>query len=106
MPTIAWLSEHWFTVLSVSVYLIANVVPRPTGRDLTGPVKLFWEIIDRLCFFTAHGLPGKVKLPMTRTLSKHTLPVVEEQSTLQTEDAPVGSAGEPVRRKKKGHKHE
>lgn len=101
MASIAWLSEHWFTVLSVTVYLIANVVPRPTGHDLTGPVKVFWEIIDRLCFFTAHGLPGNVKLPMTRTLGKKTSSASEEASEPESQSEPTED--KKAKPRKKGH---
>lgn len=62
-----WCLENWFTTLSVLVYVIANVVPRPSGASHSGAGKVFWEIIDRLCVLTSHGLPGTLKMPLTKT---------------------------------------
>lgn len=67
MFTREWLIQNWFTVLSVAVYLLANVVPRPSGEQMHGPLGAFWRLLDRLCILTAKGLPGSLKAPLEST---------------------------------------
>lgn len=61
MLTKEWLIENWLTALSVFLYVLANVLPRPSGQQLRGPWGTFWRILDRLCFLTSVGLPGSLK---------------------------------------------
>ena len=62
-PAVArFLVAHWSTTLAVSLYVLANVVPRPDAYAASPRWATFWKIVDRLCFLTSNALPGSLKL--------------------------------------------
>lgn len=107
--------EHWFTVFSVMVYLVANIVPRPSPEThkLTRGEEIFWGIVDRLCFLTSRGLPGSVKMifsasrppapsscvgeqpeSQAQTLSNMPPPSVVERASVESEE--IAGTSSPV----------
>lgn len=58
---IAWAKENPEVAAAIVIYLLANVAPRPDHDKLTGCRKVLWQIIDRLCVFTSHKVPGGLK---------------------------------------------
>ena len=68
LTLIAWVKSNPYATLSIVVWLIANVVPRPSPKpDQNQFVRMFWNVIDRLCVLTSDGLPGKFKMLLTAT---------------------------------------
>lgn len=61
---VSWLGSNWIVVLALSAYIAANVLPRPSGGESKGVVRLFWVTLDLICFLTANALPGKLKMPL------------------------------------------
>jgi hypothetical protein len=57
----AWAEANRLVLLTVIVWVIANVAPRPHPDDTSGWKKTFWMVIDRLCVLTAEELPGRLK---------------------------------------------
>lgn len=58
----SWVVTHPIVVLSVIVWVIASVAPRPHPAASTGWKKLFWLVLDRVCFLTAGKVPGALKM--------------------------------------------
>lgn len=98
----SFLEEHWFTALSVVVYLIANVVPRPSPatHKLSRGEEIFWAIVDRLCFLTSKGMPGGLKMVLSASKAPEcpatgaTKPEGEAAPTLDGVNPPVGESVE------------
>jgi hypothetical protein len=77
-----WLIDNWLTVLSVSVYLLANVLPRPSGEQMNGPFGAFWRLLDKLCFLTSNRFPGNFKPIMVESPQIQALEVPSCPTTL------------------------
>ncbi len=56
-----WIVAHPIECIAIAAYVLANVLPRPSGAGLTGWRALLFGTLDRLCVLTAGRLPGVAK---------------------------------------------
>jgi len=60
-----WVTLHQELTLLIVLGIFFNLAPRPHPENLKGIDKLFWTIIDRLCFLAAQEVPGQFKWVFT-----------------------------------------
>lgn len=74
---LVWLQANWMLVVAVVAYVLANVLPRPTGQEQSGARAILWRLLDFICVLTANRLPGSLKAPLTFTRLSQQAPVTQ-----------------------------
>lgn len=57
----AWIMSDPAYAIAITVWVFANVAPRPNPRKLKGAQRVLWTLVDRMCILTAERLPGRFK---------------------------------------------
>ena len=79
----AWIQANPIIVALFVLGAVANLAPRPHPENNTGAVRVFWLLIDRLCFLTAQAVPGRFKMFFTPS------PIPPEAATPVTPASPT-----------------
>jgi hypothetical protein len=85
---LAWIVANPITVTAVVVWLVANVAPRPNPTEMSSKWKVFWVVVDRLCFLTAGKLPGGFKMLFLASPAVATLPLPAPEAPPKKDEVP------------------
>jgi hypothetical protein len=59
---IEWIKQNPIIATAIIIYLLANFAPRPHPDSQKGWVKIFWQVVDRLCVLSSSRVPGRLKM--------------------------------------------
>lgn len=86
----AWAQANPVVFTAITVYVIANLMPRPHPEKMVGWKRTFWSIVDGLCLLTAAKVPGKLKWLLANSPTLHAeTHVVDKAGEPSVEDGPA-----------------